>query len=96
MPVGLPIWFLARPVIRLKIIRHVATSSTIISAFTTGSYFIGLIIALIPSTHSRLNMLDPMTLATAMSVFLRYAAIAEVTSSGNDVPMATIVSPIRF
>ena len=60
-----------------------------------GSNSTGLIIALIPKTHSKLNILDPMTFAIAISVFFLYAAIAEVTSSGNEVPIATIVSPIK-
>ncbi len=81
---------------RLKIIRHDAASKTRISVLMTGSYFIGLIIALSPRTQSKLKILEPITLATAMSVFFFIAATAEVTSSGKEVPMATIVSPIKF
>ena len=39
-------------------------------------------------------MLLPTIFPTAMSALPLYAATAEAASSGNDVPIATIVSPI--
>ena len=39
-------------------------------------------------------MFEPMTLPIARSVFFLRAAIAEVASSGSDVPRATTVTPI--
>ena len=43
-----------------------------------------------------LKMLEPMTLPTAMSQFFFTVATTEVANSGNEVPAATIVSPIIF
>ena len=40
-------------------------------------------------------MFEPITLPTAISVSPLKAATTLVTSSGSDVPIATIVSPIR-
>ena len=40
-------------------------------------------------------MLEPTTLPTARSAFPFLAAMAEVTNSGNDVPIATTVNPIN-
>ena len=45
------------------------------------------------STPSRLNMLEPTTLPTAMSCSPRRAAATEAASSGRLVPSATSVSP---
>jgi len=36
-----------------------------------------------PRTHSKLNIFEPTTLPTAISVWLRYAATAEATNSGG-------------
>lgn len=47
-----------------------------------------------PKTHSRLNMFEPTTLPTAISVLPRYAATPDATSSGLDVPNAMMVRPI--
>ena len=44
-----------------------------------------------PSIRKMLKMLEPRTLPIAMSVSPFRAAITEVTSSGNDVPAATMV-----
>ena len=41
-----------------------------------------------------LKMLEPITLPTAISLSPFFAAIIEVTNSGNEVPKATIVKPI--
>ena len=48
----------------------------------------------IPKMNSMLNIFDPTTLPTAIPVSPFLAATIDVTSSGSDVPTATIVSPI--
>ena len=55
---------------------------------------IGLIAEATPSTISILNILDPIALPSAISTSFFLAATIEVTSSGSDVPIETIVSPI--
>ena len=55
----------------------------------------GRITALTPRIQNVLNMFEPITLPMAMSACFLYAATAEVASSGNEVPMATTVKPIR-
>ena len=54
----------------------------------------GAIIAVTPIMASVLNILLPTTFPMAMSVSPDNAAIQLTTSSGADVPKATIVSPI--
>ena len=54
----------------------------------------GIINAVVPITNKMLKMLLPTTLPIAMSAFPFLAAITEVNNSGNDVPRATIVSPM--
>jgi len=48
----------------------------------------------IPNTQPRLKMLLPTTLPTAMSRSPRKLATTEVTTSGNEVPVAMIVNPM--
>jgi len=48
----------------------------------------------IPSTRRVLNIFEPTMFPIAMSACFLYAAIPEAASSGSDVPIATIVSPI--
>ena len=55
---------------------------------------IGLIADAIPSTISMLNTFEPIALPSAISTSFFLAATIEVTSSGSDVPIETIVSPI--
>ena len=55
---------------------------------------IGLIADAIPSTISMLNTFEPIALPSAISTSFFLAATIEVTSSGRDVPIETIVSPI--
>ena len=54
----------------------------------------GLIADAIPRTIRMLNILDPTALPSAISTSFFFAATIEVTSSGREVPMETIVSPI--
>ena len=57
---------------------------------------IGLISADVPSTKRILKILEPTMLPIARSASPFLAADSEVTSSGREVPNATIVSPIRL
>ena len=66
-----------------------------ISKLFLGWKGIGLIIELRPKIQKILKMFEPITLPTAMSVFFLKAATAEVASSGREVPIATIVRPIK-
>ena len=50
----------------------------------------------LPRIRSWLSKLLPITLPIARSVLPLKAAIIEVTSSGRDVPVATIVRPIMI
>ena len=52
--------------------------------------------ALIPNIKRILNMFDPITLPSAMSVLSFNALVKDTTSSGADVPKATIVNPITM
>ena len=54
---------------------------------------IELIADAIPSTIRKLNTLEPMALPRAIPTSFLRAATIEVTSSGSDVPIETIVSP---
>ena len=56
--------------------------------------FIGSIADDVPKMSRMLKILEPTTLPTAISLSPFFAATIEVTSSGSDVPKATIVSPI--
>ena len=86
--------------IRMNILTITVTIRRIIISYNVN---IGLIIversightaAAIPSTNSMLNILEPTTLPTARSFSPFFDATMDVTSSGSDVPKATIVSPI--
>mgnify|MGYP007005792080 CR=1 FL=1 len=55
---------------------------------------IGVIAAVSPVTNKMLNILLPTMFPIAMPVFPLRAAVTDVTSSGSDVPKATIVRPI--
>lgn len=55
---------------------------------------IGLIITDTPKTNSILNIFEPMTFPMAISVSPFRAATMLVTSSGSDVPIATMVRPM--
>ena len=50
----------------------------------------------VPATKSMLNILLPTMLPMAISVCPFFAAVHDVTSSGRDVPNATMVSPISL
>ena len=65
-----------------------------ISVNIFGSIGIGTITLLIPKMNKMLNIHDPSTFPITMPWSPFLSAVIEVTSSGNDVPIATIVSPI--
>ena len=56
----------------------------------------GLIADAIPSTIRMLKILEPIAFPTAISTSFFLAATMDVTSSGRDVPIETIVNPTRF
>ena len=55
----------------------------------------GQIRAVVPMTNRILKILLPTMLPTAIAELPFLAAVTEVTSSGRDVPNATIVRPIK-
>ena len=54
---------------------------------------IGLIAEAIPRTIRKLNTFDPIALPSAIPISFFLAATTDVTNSGNEVPLETIVSP---
>ena len=66
---------------------------TIKSTKTFSFISIGKIVADIPNTNKILKIFDPNTLPKAISFSPFLAATKEVTSSGKEVPIATIVNP---
>ena len=65
----------------------------IISIRFSVKILIGLIAEAIPSTIKILKILDPTAFPTAISTSSFLAATMDVTSSGSDVPIETMVSP---
>ena len=61
-----------------------------------GSNGTGVINTLEPTTKRMLKILEPMMFPIAISALPFLAAVTEVTSSGKDVPNATIVNPINL
>ena len=57
---------------------------------------IGLIVAAIPKTNKILKTFEPITFPRAISTSPFLAATIEVTSSGKEVPRATMVRPTKF
>ena len=56
--------------------------------------FNGWIVDVTPNTHKILKILDPIIFPIDIALCFLYAAIAEVASSGRDVPKATMLIPI--
>ena len=71
-----------------------ATMAIILSTTNFASKTTGVIRAVVPATNKMLNILLPTIFPMAISAFPLLAAVTEVTSSGSDVPKATIVRPI--
>ena len=57
---------------------------------------IGVMILLTPRIKRILKIFDQIIFPRARSVFFLYAAMIEVASSGSEVPIAIIVSPITL
>jgi len=57
---------------------------------------IGVMILLTPRIKRILKIFDQIIFQRARSVFFLYAAMIEVASSGSEVPIAIIVSPITL
>ena len=67
---------------------------TIISKFIIPLKVMGFINADIPRIKNMLKRFEPTIFPIAISIFLFFAATADVASSGNDVPIDTIVKAI--
>ena len=65
------------------------------SKIAVASTVIGFNTAEIPRMHKILKRLEPITLPMAISVCPFFAATTLVTSSGREVPIATMVRPIN-
>ena len=78
--------------------KTITTLNNIIAASTIvlNSKPIGAIVEATPKINKILNILDPIALPTAISFSPFLAATIEVTSSGNEVPTATIVRPTNY
>ncbi len=72
----------------------VAHKSIIVSTLIAGFTAIGCIVAVSHHIQSMLNTFDQIMFHNAMSVCFFSAAITDVTSSGTDVPIATMLAQI--
>ena len=70
------------------------TKSTEISIMFSVINSIGLMAPVIPITINILNILEPIAFPSAISTSFFLAATTDVTSSGREVPIATMVNPI--
>ena len=91
-PSNLPILFRVAQKIQTK---REKTASTQISTKFCILKAMGVITEPIPRMVRMLKTFDPTTLPTAISSSFLRAATREVTSSGREVPVATMVRPIR-
>ena len=66
-----------------------------VSAINLRSKSTGQIRAAVPITKRILKILLPTILPIAIPALPRFAAVTDVTSSGSEVPKATIVKPIK-
>ena len=82
--------------LRIKIYtRTVAPKSKMISVIDSNATAIGLMATDDPKMKTILKMLEPTTFPSANSLSPFRAATSEVTNSGREVPIATIVKPIN-
>lgn len=72
------------------------TNNIMQSIMDSLSTFKGEIAADIPRINNMLNILEPIALPSARPLSPFLVATIDVTSSGREVPIATIVSPIKF
>lgn len=83
--------------VNAKINRTIALTRRIIQSINDSESTVsGAIAADIPSMNSMLNTLEPMALPRANPLSPLRVATMEVTSSGREVPIATMVRPIKF
>jgi hypothetical protein len=75
-----------------KIPLKIATALSIINLLSKGTVQIR---AVVPITNKILKILLPTIFPIAIPTFPFLAAVTDVTSSGREVPKATIVSPIN-
>ena len=93
-----------KPSIRLKPLvvlanTHITIATPIItniSIIDSDANDSGEITADIPKINKMLKIFEPIALPKAKPGSFLIVATTEVTSSGNDVPIATIVKPIKF
>ena len=78
------------PNIKHKIVTNIIKPKSIIIFELTE---IGVMALLKPSTNKILNIFDPITFPITSWFSSLFRAVREVTSSGKDVPIATIVKP---
>ena len=90
-PSALPIFFFVPAKIHAHMVNTISTHRSMIFSVIM---LIGLIADAIPSTINILNILEPIAFPSAISTSFFLAATMDVTSSGSDVPIETIVSPI--
>jgi hypothetical protein len=81
------------PVAIERMIRVLEKIIIIISILLIAQNGSGFIKELTANTQSRLKIFEPITFPMAISIFFFLAAITDVTSSGIEVPIATIVNP---
>ena len=83
--------------LNLQITKNTIETTTKIkeSINAVGSTVIGFNTEEIPRIQKILNKFEPMTFPMAISFSFFLAATKEVTSSGHEVPIATIVNPIK-
>ena len=91
IPSTLPIFFFAPANIHTHTVNTISTHKSIIFSVMM---LTGLIAEAMPSTIRMLNTFEPIAFPSAISTSSFLAATIEVTSSGRDVPIETIVSPI--
>lgn len=71
----------------------VETTNIMSSNMILGCKVIVLIALLTPKTNNMLNMFNPITFPIIIPVSPFFNAVKEVTTSGNYVPIATMVKP---
>ena len=72
---------------------RIAIPVSIINLLSKGTVQIS---AVVPITNRILKILLPTMFPMAIPAFPLFAAVTDVTSSGSDVPSATMVSPINL
>lgn len=92
MPSKRLVIFFVRAKIKIKML---TTIKIIVSMNNSGATLIGVNAEDAPKINKILKMLEPTALPRAIPDSCFFAAVIEVTSSGREVPIATMVRPIR-